>query len=103
VETQKKVELKVVSEEVPQESKRTLLVTYVVEFLDGRKSYKTTYITRKGKLNVQFFEELRMELLLKEKERWKKAVEEIEKIQSVKVPNVIPFNVAIIFVKELEE
>jgi len=44
-----------------------------------------------------------MELLLKEKERWKKAVEEIEKIQSVKVPNVIPFNVAIIFVKELEE
>jgi len=55
VETQKKVELKVVSEEVSQEPKRTLLVTYVVEFLDGRKSYKTTYITRKGKLNVQFF------------------------------------------------
>jgi len=102
MQTKGKVELKVVPEEVSQKPKRTLLVTYVVEFLDGRKSYKTTYITRKGKLNIRFFEELRMKLLSEEKERWKKAVEDIEKVQNTKVP-ITPFNVAIIFVKELEE
>jgi hypothetical protein len=103
VETKERVELKVALEDVPEEPKRTLMITYVVEFLDGRKSYKTIYITRKGKLNIQFFEELRIKLLSEEKERWEKAIEDIEKIQNTKVPRITPFNVAIIFVMELEE
>ena len=103
METKERVKLKVALEDVPEEPKRTLMITYVVEFLDGRKSYKTIYITRKGKLNIQFFEELRIKLLSEEKERWEKAIEDIEKIQNTKVPRITPFNVAIIFVMELEE
>ena len=103
METKERVELKVALEDVPEEPKRTLMITYVVEFLDGRKSYKTIYVTRKGKLNIQFFEELRIKLLSEEKERWEKAIEDIEKIQNTKVPRITPFNVAIISVMELEE
>jgi cell shape-determining protein MreC len=108
VQTKRGVELKVMPEEVLKEPKRTFMITYVVEFLDGRKSFKTIYVSRKGKLNVQFFEELRLKLLSEEGKKWKKTLdssetEELEKHKRAKISWAIPLDIAIIFVKELEE
>jgi hypothetical protein len=82
---------------------KELLVTYCVQFLDGKIAFRTRFVrTETPLLTAEFFQEL-MKKFLKEEEENYKEVSSLPKLEDSRTSLITPpIRVAIIFVKELD-